>query len=226
MAPDRDAVMWERKRRNGYKQPATLACCRMAAQTRSARSPCVKRRSTPLSSVTHADLSAAPALAAIAHLIENGERWIRQRHYMILAHFHALAWNAPGRQRAVDFRPVRLNGFVGPASGEDHKAKHRSSGATRGGECDHEPRRISVGQGRVVTYDALRPFGKFLSELFGQLGRIAKILVVDVNILRDDCFDPPRTRFAVSRLSIQIGASSWKMWLGRISAIVRLPIVG
>jgi hypothetical protein len=36
----------------------------------------------------------------------------------------------------------------------------------------------------------------------------------------------PRTRFAVSRFSTQIGASKSWMWLGLISAIVSFPIVG
>jgi hypothetical protein len=38
---------------------------------------------------------------------------------------------------------------------------------------------------------ALRPLRKLLAQLLGQIGRIAKILVVDINVLRDDRFDPP-----------------------------------
>jgi hypothetical protein len=42
----------------------------------------------------------------------------------------------------------------------------------------------------MVSDNALRPSGKLLAELFSELRGIAKILVIDVYILRDDRFYP------------------------------------
>jgi hypothetical protein len=42
----------------------------------------------------------------------------------------------------------------------------------------------------MMPHDALRAPWKFLAQLFGELGRISKIGVVNIDVLRDDCFDP------------------------------------
>jgi len=42
----------------------------------------------------------------------------------------------------------------------------------------------------MMPHDAFRPPWKFLAQLFGELGRISKIGVVNIDVLRDDCFDP------------------------------------
>src|SRR5574337_809885 len=43
----------------------------------------------------------------------------------------------------------------------------------------------------MVPHDAFRPPWELLAQLFGQLGWISKILVIDVNVLRDDRFNSP-----------------------------------
>jgi hypothetical protein len=52
----------------------------------------------------------------------------------------------------------------------------------------------------MVSNNAFEPLGKFLSELFRELGWIAKILVIDVYVLRDDRFYP--TTNAVGRFAL------------------------
>jgi hypothetical protein len=42
----------------------------------------------------------------------------------------------------------------------------------------------------MMAYDALVPLGKLLAELFSELCWIAKILVIDVYVLRDDRLYP------------------------------------
>jgi hypothetical protein len=41
-----------------------------------------------------------------------------------------------------------------------------------------------------MLHDPFRSLGKFLSDLFGELSRIAEILVVHVDVLRNDGLDP------------------------------------
>jgi hypothetical protein len=66
----------------------------------------------------------------------------------------------------------------------------------------------------------------FLAQLLSRLGRIAEIFVVDINVLGDDRFDPPADSVGRFTLFDPNRFSSWKMWLGFISAIVSWPIVG
>jgi len=42
----------------------------------------------------------------------------------------------------------------------------------------------------MMPHDTLGPPWKLLAQLFGQLGRISKIGVVNINVLRDKRFDP------------------------------------
>src|SRR6266436_887793 len=42
----------------------------------------------------------------------------------------------------------------------------------------------------MMPHDAFRAPWKFLAELFGELGGISKIGVVNIDVLRDDRFDP------------------------------------
>src|SRR6266436_3281424 len=42
----------------------------------------------------------------------------------------------------------------------------------------------------MMPHDAFRAPWKFLAQLFGERGRISKIGVVNIDVLRDDCFDP------------------------------------
>src|SRR5260370_19053183 len=51
-------------------------------------------------------------------------------------------------------------------------------------------RRFGIREGRMMTHDAIRPPWKLLAQLFGELGRISKIGVVNIDVLRDDRFDP------------------------------------
>jgi hypothetical protein len=60
----------------------------------------------------------------------------------------------------------------------------------------------------MMPHDAFRAPWKFLAQLFGEFGRISKIGVVNIDVPRDDCSIRPRTRFAVSRFSTQIGRSN------------------
>jgi hypothetical protein len=59
-----------------------------------------------------------------------------------------------------------------------------------------------------MSCDALEPLGKLFAELFGELGWIAKILVIDVYVLRNDSFYPTTNPVGRSRFSSQIGLSS------------------
>jgi hypothetical protein len=58
------------------------------------------------------------------------------------------------------------------------------------GEVSHEVRSFGAGQRRMMPHDAFRPPWKLLAPLFGKLGGISKIGVVNIDILRDDRFDP------------------------------------
>jgi hypothetical protein len=42
----------------------------------------------------------------------------------------------------------------------------------------------------MMSHDPFRPLWKFLAQLFSEFGRISKIGIVDIDILRDDRFDP------------------------------------
>jgi len=42
----------------------------------------------------------------------------------------------------------------------------------------------------MMPHDAFRPLWKLLAQLFGEFGRISKIAVVNIDVLRDDRFDP------------------------------------
>ena len=42
----------------------------------------------------------------------------------------------------------------------------------------------------MMTHDMFRPPWKLLAQLFGELGRISKIGVVNIDVLRDNRFDP------------------------------------
>jgi len=55
----------------------------------------------------------------------------------------------------------------------------------------HELRCFGVGQGRVMTGLTLRPLRKLFPKLLCQFGGIAKLIVVDVDILGDYRFDAP-----------------------------------
>jgi hypothetical protein len=50
-----------------------------------------------------------------------------------------------------------------------------------------------------MLHDTFWPFWQFLSQLFGQFGGISKISVVDIDVLRDNRFDPSAD--TISRLS-------------------------
>jgi hypothetical protein len=52
----------------------------------------------------------------------------------------------------------------------------------------------------MMTHDAFRPPWKLLAQLFGELSRISKIGVVNVDVFRDDLFDP--SAGSISRLSL------------------------
>ena len=52
----------------------------------------------------------------------------------------------------------------------------------------------------MMPHDAFRAPWKFLAELFGELGGISKIGVVNVDVFRDDRFDPSAD--AIGRLSL------------------------
>jgi hypothetical protein len=42
----------------------------------------------------------------------------------------------------------------------------------------------------MIPHDTFGPPWKLLAQLFGEFGRISKIGIVDVDVLRDDRFDP------------------------------------
>ncbi|MGH7227230.1 MAG: hypothetical protein ACRELF_28775, partial [Gemmataceae bacterium] len=84
---------------------------------------------------------------------------------------------------------MRLYNFVRAAGGEDQEAQHSGGGAGGARERCHEAGSLSIGQGGMMLDNPLRPFGKLLAQLLGELGGIAKVLVIDINILRDDGFD-------------------------------------
>ena len=42
----------------------------------------------------------------------------------------------------------------------------------------------------MMTHDAFRAPWELLAQLFGELGRISKIGIVNIDVLRDDRFDP------------------------------------
>ena len=69
------------------------------------------------------------------------------------------------------------------------------------GQLRHELRCFGVGQGGVMTGLTLRPLRKFFTKLLGQFGRIAKSIVVDVDILRDYRLDAPADTVRGSRAS-------------------------
>ena len=52
----------------------------------------------------------------------------------------------------------------------------------------------------MMSHDPFRPLWKFLAQLFGELGGISKIGIVNIDILRDDRFDPSAD--TISRLSL------------------------
>ena len=52
----------------------------------------------------------------------------------------------------------------------------------------------------MMAHDAFRAPWKFLAQLFGELGRISEIGVVNVDVFRDDRFDPSAD--AIGRLSL------------------------
>jgi hypothetical protein len=82
--------------------------------------------------------------------------------------------------------PAGLYHFVGAACREDQKAEHRSRNAACYGEVSHELRCFGVGQRRMMPHDAFRPLWKLLAQLFGELGRISKIGVVNIDVLCDE----------------------------------------
>jgi hypothetical protein len=86
-----------------------------------------------------------------------------------------------------DHRSDRL---VGAACSEHHEPQHPGGDTGRGTEISDEPLHISIGKRWVMARYPLEPFRKPLAELFGELGRIAKILVIDVYVLRDDRLYP------------------------------------
>ena len=53
---------------------------------------------------------------------------------------------------------------------------------------------------RMMPHDAFRSPWKLLAQLFGEFGWISKIGVVNIDILRDDGFDPSAD--TISRLSL------------------------
>jgi hypothetical protein len=68
-----------------------------------------------------------------------------------------------------------------------------------------------------MLHDPLGPLGKLFAKLLGELGGIAEILVVDVNVLRDDRFDPAADtvgRFALGNPD----------WLEQIMDVARLDL--
>jgi hypothetical protein len=52
----------------------------------------------------------------------------------------------------------------------------------------------------MMTDNALRPPREFLAQLFGEFGRVSEIYVVNVDVSRDDRFDPSTD--AIGRLSL------------------------
>ena len=52
----------------------------------------------------------------------------------------------------------------------------------------------------MMSHDPFRPLWKFLAQLFGEFGGISKIGVVNVDVFRDDRFDPSAD--TIGRLSL------------------------
>lgn len=102
------------------------------------------------------------------------------------------------RLRVAD--PPSSKHFVRSTNCENQKAKCLRRAAIGVGQLRHELRSFGVGQGGVVTRLTLRPLRKFFPKPLGQFGRIAKPIVVDVDILRDYRFDAPAD--AVRRLAL------------------------
>src|SRR6202035_4426246 len=98
---------------------------------------------------------------------------------MILIHFHPLAWNLPDRACAIDFRPTRLYNLVSAATREDQEPQHLGSNTSGARQHRHETRNLGIGQGGMMPHDALWPL---FAQLPGELGRIAEVLVVDVDV--------------------------------------------
>ena len=63
---------------------------------------------------------------------------------------------------------------------------------------------------RILTaiHNTFGPPWKLLAQLFGQLGRISKIGVVNIGVLRDNRFDPSADTISCLSLLDQIGRSN------------------
>jgi hypothetical protein len=104
---------------------------------------------------------------------------------VILVHLHALARNLPDCAWPINFGLPSSKHFVRSTNCENQKAECLRGAAIGAGQLRHELGCFGVGQGGVVTRLTLRPLRKFFPKLLGQFGRIAKPIVVDVDILRD-----------------------------------------
>jgi hypothetical protein len=141
------------------------------------------------------------ALAAVSHFAENCQRWIGKRHAVILVHLHPLARNFPDCAWPINFGPPNSEHFVRPTNCKNQKAECPRRAAIGAGQLRHELRYFGVGQGGVMTGLTLRPLRKLFPKLLCQFGGIAKLIVVDVDILRDYRFDAPADTVRGSRAS-------------------------